>query len=453
MEPKDKKALTSEMFTGDEESRDKIIDELTPEENKLALEILEEKIDEPDKDTSLKSKEPEPPIKDEDTSGDKKDEDIKSDDDKTKEDDEDKFLLTEELIEKQPEENREILSKYKDKSKEDLAQAAANAVALKSPYLKENEKAIALMTEQFLEKSGDELINILVDTQKGAGKTEKEEAKKVVEKIELPELPDDDPEIQKVLDKEILTRLKVKYPNMPAVENLENEDYKEFRRDLNIDDPDNKFKEDLQQTKEAVKTELSKIVYIQKNLPNLYEESPNEVLPLFTEQNLPRLKALNDNPMSVLEQDIQVEIESIRNGLKKYGLTEKDLDIDLTITKDETGTPFNKTLNDLIVEGRTADGAPIPSSKIIGVRGKTFWLKQGELARKFKEEFDDKILTAFVEKKTQKEKTHKEKLKDENLKQGFSTGKGGKKVLTVEDIEKLSPEENKQLLAEMEKVS
>ena len=74
-----KRDLASEMFLGDDESRDKVINELTPEENKLALEILEEKIDAtPDEDTPSISDGPDTPDEDEDTPDDEKNKDEKT---------------------------------------------------------------------------------------------------------------------------------------------------------------------------------------------------------------------------------------------------------------------------------------------------------------------------------------------------------------------------------------
>ena len=74
-------------------------------------------------------------------------------------------------------------------------------------------------------------------------------------------------------------------------------------------------------------------------------------------------------------------------------------------------------------------------------------------AKKFKEEFDDKILTAFVNKKTQTEKVVKEKIKDETLLEASGKGGGGgKKVLTVEDIQKeQDPVKMQKILADLEK--
>lgn len=452
---KDKELLSS-LLNADESDAEKIIKDLTPEENKVALELLEEKIDGTEEtDTPPK---PEGTEKETDTPPDKEiEEDKKGDETITPDDDEEEdedFTLNEDFISKQPEEVQGILNKYKDKNREDIALAVANAVAMKSPYLKDNEKLLNQMKEQFLEKKNDELVQILIDTQKESGRVEDQEVKRPEPpEIVLPEIPEDDPEIGKILEKETLKRLKAKYPNMPDVESMDSAEYKDWRRDLDADDPDNEFKASKAQTEKVVKDELSKIIYIQKELPNLYEESPQEVIPLFTKDNLPRLKALNDNPMNVLIEDIQSEIELIRNGLKKYGITEKDLGIDFTITKDEKGMPFNPVLNELITEKKLADGTAVPSAKIIGTRGKTFWLKKGELARKFREEYDDKILTAFFNHKVKSDKIHKDKLKDESLREASGSGQGGKKALTVEDIEKENnPERIKQIIADLERV-
>jgi len=446
----------------DEDKEIQAIKEMNPEEVAEAIKILDEKIDGTleDKETPAKeSTETEPKAKD--TSDDTKVEEGKKPEEeaepekeveeKEKEKDKD-FKLTEELISKQSEEDRGILNNYKDKSKDEIAQAVAHAVAMKSPYLKDNEEMIAQMKEQFLEKSGDELIKILVDVQREAGKSESQAAlKPKVEPIEFPVIPENDPEIKKILEKETLKRLKIKYPNMPEVESMNSEEYKEFRRDLDVDNPDNEFRTHKTQAEEIVKEELSKVIYVQKNLPNLYEESPQEVLPLLTPETLPRLKALNDNPYGVLVEDLQTEIENIRKGLKKYGLTEADLGVDLTITKDDKGNPFNAVFNKLITVGTNEKGEAIPSNDIIGRRGKTFWLKPGALARKFREEYDDKILTEFVNKKTQGDRLQKDKVKEATLREASGRGSGGSKILTVEDIEKASPDQVKKIIADMEK--
>jgi hypothetical protein len=471
----------------DEDKRMKAIEELEdPKEIDAALEILDEKIGETLKDEDTSPSESETPDEElspeekkekegEDTSGKQKEKDDKEQGEIKKDDAKDdlhqkiadklegkesgkagdKFLLTEDVINSQPEADRKILINYKDKDKAELAKSAANAIAVKSPYLKDNEEAISLLAKQLESKPEAELLKTLVDVQREAGKAEPaQEKEQIVEDIELPDLTDSDPKIKVILETETLKRLKASYPNMPDVTSMDSEEYKEWRRDQNVDNPDNTFKDDLESTREDVKTELSKIVFIQNNLPNLFEESPIEVLPMLTPENLPRLKALNDNPMELLVNDINTEIVTIKKGLEKYGLTEKDLNIDLTITKDADGYPYNETLNSLVSEGLTSDGKPIPSPKIIGQRGNVFWLKQGELAKKFKDEYDDKILTAFVNKKTQTDKKVKEKLKEETLIAGTGKTKSGSgKTITLEDIEKeQNPAVIDKMIAQLEKV-
>ncbi len=449
------KDLVSELLNSNipDDKQIKAIDDLTPEELAEAIKILDEKIDgtsddieDTPSDESLETEEP-------DTSNDETG--VKENEEPSEEvviEDKD-FVLTEDLISKQPEEDQKILNNYKNKSKDEVAQAVAHAIAVKSPYLKENKKIIGQLKEEFLEKSGDELIKILVDVQRNVGKPEQSTPQKPkYDKIELPDIPEEDPEIKKIIEKETLKLLKLKYPNMPDVDSMDSEEYKEFRRDLDIDNPDNEFKIDKSLAEKQIKEEFGKFIYIQKNLPNLYEESPEEVLPILTPENLPRLKALNDDPYGVLEEDLKKEIETIREGLKKYGLTEADLGVDLTITKDENGVPYNPIIEKLIIEGKDANGNYIPSPKIIGRRGKTFWLKQGELAKKFKEEYDDKILTEFVNKKTLGDRYRKEKLKSETLREASGRGAGSRKsVISVEDIEKASPTEIKRILAELER--
>ena len=359
-------------------------------------------------------------------------------------------LVNDEFIEKQPEEKREILTQFKDKSKEELVDIVAKSIAEKTP-LGASEKTINIFKEQLAEKTDEELLQIITGVDKPLVQKEKEI---ISEKpFELPEIPKDDPQMKAEIDKQTLKRLKAIYPSMPEVESMESEAYKEWRRDLDIDNPDHNFKDDLQKARTDLESELSKIIFIQKELPNLFEESPEEVLPLLVGENIPRLRKLNDDPMGLLVDDIQTEVETIRAGLKKYGLTEKDLGMDFNITKDENGMPYNKVFNDLITAGKAKDGSLIPSERIIGSRGKTFWLKKGELAKKFKEEFDDKILTAFVAKKTQTTRAQKEKLKAETLIEpsGKTSGSNSKKVYTLDQIKSIEdPNALDKVIADLE---
>jgi len=365
----------------------------------------------------------------------------------------DNSLITDEFIEAQPEEKREALALFKGKGKDELLDIAAKSIVDKTPIFKDDEAALKLVKEKLTSKTDEEILTLISGSEISSQAKKEEIQKSAPLKIELPEIPKDDPDIQKEVERETLKRLKAIYPNMPEVNNKESEAYKEWRRDLDLDNPDNNFKEDLSKTQTSIESEVAKLVYIKKEFPNLYDESPEEVLPLLTNQNLPRLKALNDNPTELLVQDLQTEIELIRAKLAKYGLTEKDLDQDFTITKDDKGMPYNKLFNDLITVGKSEEGALIPSEEIVGSRGKTFWLRKGKLFNKYKEEFDDKILTAYVAKKTQTDKIRKEKLKDETIIEGKGSSHGsGKKIVTLSEIEKAeNPEYLDKVIADMEK--
>lgn len=437
---------TSNLIEEDEKVK-KIEQIENPEELQEAIKLLDEKISD---EEGIQDK----PSKDEDTLS-SKGTDEKSDTP------EKGFILTEEIINNHPEDVRGILSKYKNKNAEELAKAVANAIALKSPYLKGNEKVIEQIKEDFISKKPEELIEILVDTQKEVGRQDTPDEGYIESETPdeiFPVIPEEEPGIKEYLEKETLARLKKKYPNMPEITSMDSEEYKEWRRDLDIDNPDNNFREDLKQVKETVKQDISKIVFVQEKLVNLYDQSPTEILPILTQENLPKLKKLNDDPMSVFVEDLKEEIELIKNNLKKFNLTEADLGIDLSISYDENGYPTNEVINQILVKGYTPDGTPIPNQDIISVKkGKTrdyiYWLNKGQLAKTFKEQFEDRILTAFFEKKAGQENSLRNKLKKETLKEGSGrSSNSNSNVYTLEDIDKIeNPEVLKKIIAELEK--
>ena len=75
-------------------------------------------------------------------------------------------------------------------------------------------------------------------------------------------------------------------------------EFNEWQRDL-LDEKGlieaNKFIKDLETAKTEVKGEMQKVLYAANNLKNLYNESPAEILPYLTDENLPKLKQMNDN--------------------------------------------------------------------------------------------------------------------------------------------------------------
>jgi len=447
----------------DEDENQKIIEEMeNPDEIDAAIEVVSEKIEETVKESETSSNvksEPSEKSSDEEGGEDTSDKDktdaekkagedtskkdeIKSDgehDDKSKtgEDGAGEFKLTNKVIESKPEDVRGILEKYKDKDRSEIAKAAASAIALKSPYTKDNQAVVDSIMKGFESKSDDELLDILIDTQKGTGLTEPRTVSKYEsQEIDLPSLPQENEQLQNALNKEVLTRLKNKYPSMPDVETMDSPEFTEFVRDLNNDKPLNKLKQDMDNIEKEVGTELSKVIFIEQNLSNLYQDSPSEVLPLLTDEKYPRLKALNDEPMAVLVDDVKDEIKEIEEHLSHYGLKPEDIGVDFTIKEDDKGFPSNPILNELITLGKNPDGSLIPNNEIIGVHAATFWLNKGKLVEKFKEKYESKIITTFVANSSATDKVTKETLKDSTLREaGGSSSGGGKTSITEERIE------------------
>ena len=239
-----------------DEERIDLIDQMEdPEEIKATIEIYGERIDGTD-DSDTSSTDDETSKKEDTSSKEKSDkEDKKVDNDKAKTDDKDgeadnldkkDFTLTEDEINKKPEDDRAILNKYKDKTKEDIAKATANAIVMKSAHLKGNQKYIDMLTQDLMDKPNDELLNTLIETQRESGRVEEEEGKPTQIKLELPSLPKDDANIQSALDNKTLDLLKEKYkdsssPIPEEVTSFNDEKYKEWRRDLNVDEPDNTY--------------------------------------------------------------------------------------------------------------------------------------------------------------------------------------------------------------------
>lgn len=435
-----------------EDPRSEVIKETTdPEEVEAAIELAEEELNKlyaPNKDNayeesepSEKGKKPEEDNSEESTEktedkGEKQTEEKPSEESSEEEIGENEettdgqFKVTDEFIEKQPVNDRKLFENFKGKSKAELAKAAANAVALKNPYIKGNKEAIDAVAKKFEQFDDEELIKTFVETQRETGKSDKPSEKPIEPKqVELPTIPDNDPKVQAILNKEVVTRLRKnkKYADMP--DDMTSEEYKEWRRDLDDEDPDNNFKSDLAEVRNSVKNELSKVVYAQTNLQNLFNESPEELLPYLTEENLPKLKDLNDNYKTRLQKDAEAEVQFIRDELNKYGITEKDLGVDLSLTTDAEGLPYNETFNKLLFNGDKID------RNILGFVGKVPVLNKGQLAKKFIYENNAALLNHLANKKAQKDKKEIERLREENLNTlGGSKAPGTKDTLTPERI-------------------
>jgi hypothetical protein len=234
------------------------------------------------------------------------------------------------------------------------------------------------------------------------------------------------------------------YEDIP--EDLESEDYKEWERDLQDKGGLRKaeqFLTDLRKVESTVKTELQKVVYAQTNLTNLYVDSPSEILPALTDENLPKLKKLNDNSESINNEIYEQEISLINQELEKFGVSAEDLKVDLTLTKDKDSLLFNPTLNGLMYKGNQID--PDVYTRI----GKINVLKKGQLAKKFRSEYVPQILTVIAGKGLQSAKKEIERLKDDKLNTlGNSRTAGSKTVVNAENIQNVYDDAQLDKLAE-----
>lgn len=468
-------------YTGNEEAdfieedpRSQVIKEMTdPDEIKAAQELLEEKYTESDeKDTSV-----EPPEPEKDTS-DESSEDKTETDNETKTDGEeadkaeadkadageaetdqdgkeadaesgsDEFKLTDEFIEKQPEENREILSKYSGKDKSELAKATANAIAMKDELLKGKKKLIEAYAEDLLELPEDELLEQLIQSQRETGTADAAEAPVIEDEeieIELPTLPKDDPKVENVISTEVSKRMKKLYPDMP--EDMDSAEYLEWERELQDEkgfDGVDKLLADKKAVKQEVTNHLQTVVYAQENLQNLYFDSPSEIIDYIDEDNLPKLKNINDNYVEINNRTALAEVEKIKSELKTLNLTPEDLGLDLTLTKDANGSYFNPTLNEYLYNGDNVD------ESLVGMFGKVPILKPGTLANKFLLRNNTLILTHMNSNRAKTDQAKREQLKSETLTNVDGTSSGNK-VVAEKDLTKVTdPDALARVMAEIE---
>ena len=145
------------------------------------------------------------------------------------------------------------------------------------------------------------------------------EEEPVIEEIRFPSLPENEPHIKEILDKEVTKRLKKMYPEMP--EDMTSMEYKEWEKDV-MDEKGirgaQKLLTDIADVETKVKSDLQKVVFAQNSLQNLYVKSIDEVLPLMTNDNsVAYLKNLNDNFVDVNNRALEDELSGFRKELKK----------------------------------------------------------------------------------------------------------------------------------------
>jgi len=420
---------SDELEEVDEDAQVAEIEKLTdPEEIEAAKEIILDELEEPGKQgTSSKDSETEPEQKTDKagTSGEQ---------DKTQQPTEGKekpagesgkengaevkgFVLTEAVINSQPEEVRGLLNKYKDKGKEEIAKAVANAIIFKQPHLNKAankadvESAIA---KSIMDGSDEQILQALIDTQKetGAGtqapvtekpspETEDNESGSEIPK-ELPPLPEDNEEVKKVVSGETIKRLRQKYgEDLP--EDFNSLEFKEWLRDLQDANLEKayEFIQDKQTIGSQVKTDLQKAVYFQ------------------------------DNHIQLNNARLKNEVAAIKAELEKFGVTDpKEIGVDLTLVKEESGRLYNPILNSLMLNS----GRPDPN--IIRYVGKIPLLQKGQLAEKFIYKHTTQLMSHLVNKKATDTQKEVERVKAESLNTlgGSSTSGPSSKGITLEEI-------------------
>lgn len=362
------------------------------------------------------------------------------------------FKLTDEFINSQPESNRSILTKYKDKGKDELAKALANAVSLKDPYLKGNDEAIEAITKKLIDLPENDLIDRLVESQREAGFSNIStdfDIKKEAE-ITLPDLPKDDPKVLEITNSQIIQRLRKKYPDLP--DDLNSPEYREFERDIRDEKGALGEKEllaDIDNARAEINKDLQGYLFAQTNLKNLYTSSPTEIFKYLDKYSLGQLKNINDNFRSHNNKTIESEVNAIKTELSKYGLKPEDIGVDLELKPDNNGSYYNETLYKLLFTGDKLTKDEIDSD-LVDVMGGVTLLKQNKLAQKFSNAYKDKIFTSFVNHKTEAEKAELQKIKNENLNSLRGKTAGGSSFVDGDIRQITDPVKIKNIMAEIE---
>lgn len=330
------------------------------------------------------------------------------------------FSVTQEFINSQPEENRALFETFLGKNKEELAKAAANAIAVKNLYIKDNEQAIAAIAEKIKAETDENMIKAFIDAKKEVGKTEKtkKEPAKEPKKIELPEL-EDTPEVKKLIQSEAIKKLRDKYPSMPT--DVNSVAYKEWERDILDGEGISKviqIAEDMRTARAEVAKDLKTVVYFKNNWAKINNER------------------------------IADEVKGIEANLKQLGLTPKDLGVDLTLTKNEkNGLLENPVLNDLALSGNEVD------ANIIGYVGEgenslAFYKNHKDakgrtpLMKKFMLDNATEIISILSNREDIGKKKEIERVKETNLNtlQDSKTSSSKSTLLTPEEISKIQDE-------------
>lgn len=251
------------------------------------------------------------------------------------------LVISDEYISKAPEEDRKILAQVKG--------------------------------EVFSEKALKTYINaqhLIGKKQVPLTEVTKEQA---IPKQEIPE------GYKEILDAEVITELKRQYPDLPNTIDSKSDEYKEFLRDLNYDNPEEAIK--FLNVKERVAKEkaeqFEKVIYVKNNYGKI-------------------------------NSDLLVsELSNIKSRLEKYGVTPEALGINLNTVQN------NQFLDDFI---KDSNGSLDP--ELVQYLGdgqtKVPLLRKGSIEKKFIDNYFDKIITH---------------LKSESRREGFQTANDKKSQL------------------------
>ncbi len=216
---------------------------------------------------------------------------------------------------------------------------------------------------KFIDKPISEFFKSYANAQKLIGK-KKEEL--LTKPQAAPQVPQTVEQVQKTKEELILTELKRKVPslkdNLPPNLDTSSQEYKDWARDLNYDDPDT-FNE-FRVARNEISTEI--------------------------EQTYQNLNQLRSNYDKINTDIIHNEVDTIESDLKAIGADAKDLGYDFTIAPDGS----NALLDDLLLDSKTGEidkalvtyvNGEVPIINTDAVRTKFFKLNLPQITKRIAE--------------------------------------------------------------------
>jgi hypothetical protein len=216
---------------------------------------------------------------------------------------------------------------------------------------------------KFIDKPISEFFKSYANAQKLIGK-KKEEL--LTKPQAAPQVPQTVEQVQKAKEELILTELRRKVPalkdNLPPTLDTSSEEYKDWARDLNYDDPDTYS--EFRQARNEISAEI--------------------------EQTYQNLNQLRSNYDKINADIIHNEIDTIESDLRAIGASSKELGYDFTIAPDGS----NALLDDLLIDSATGEidnklvtyvNGEVPIINTDAVRMKFFKLNLPQITKKIAE--------------------------------------------------------------------